>query len=61
MDDNPARQDGRGRRARQGRGVGRALGIEGVDWARASGYRGIQFNSVVETNLAAVLLRQSLG
>jgi GNAT superfamily N-acetyltransferase len=44
-----------------GRGVGRALGQHVVDWARAAGYRGIQFNAVVETNTAAVRLWQSLG
>lgn len=45
----------------QARGVGRALGRYVVDWARAAGYRGIQFNAVVETNTAAVHLWQSLG
>jgi len=45
----------------QGRGVGRALGEHVVAWARAAGYRGIQFNAVVETNTAAVRLWQSLG
>ena len=44
-----------------GRGVGRALGEHVVSWARAGGYRGIQFNAVVETNTAAVRLWQSLG
>lgn len=45
----------------QGRGVGRALGEYVIDWARAAGYRGIQFNAVVETNTAAVHLWQELG
>lgn len=45
----------------QGRGVGRALGEDLLDWARAAGYRSIQFNAVVETNSAAVHLWQSLG
>ena len=45
----------------QGRGVGRALGHHVVEWARGAGYRGIQFNAVVETNEAAVRLWQSLG
>jgi GNAT superfamily N-acetyltransferase len=45
----------------QGRGVGRALGRYVVDWARAGGYRGIQFNAVVETNRPAVHLWQALG
>jgi L-amino acid N-acyltransferase YncA len=43
------------------RGVGRALGRYVVDWARSKGYRGIQFNAVVETNKAAVALWQELG
>jgi GNAT superfamily N-acetyltransferase len=47
--------------ARQGRGIGRALGEYVVDWARAAGYRGIQFNAVVETNGPAVRLWRSLG
>jgi GNAT superfamily N-acetyltransferase len=47
--------------AHQGRGVGRALGSYAVGWARAAGYRGMQFNAVVETNTAAVRLWQALG
>lgn len=47
--------------AAQGRGIGRALGEEAVRWARDQGYRGMQFNAVVETNAAAVRLWQSLG
>jgi GNAT superfamily N-acetyltransferase len=45
----------------EGQGIGRALGMYVLDWARSAGYRGIQFNAVVETNLAAVHLWQSLG
>jgi GNAT superfamily N-acetyltransferase len=45
----------------QTRGVGRALGEHVVSWAREAGYRGIQFNAVVETNEAAVRLWQALG
>ncbi|SDX76554.1 Ribosomal protein S18 acetylase RimI [Amycolatopsis xylanica] len=45
----------------RGRGIGRALGAHVVDWARSAGYRSIQFNAVVETNLAAVALWRSLG
>jgi L-amino acid N-acyltransferase YncA len=44
-----------------GRGVGRALGEHVVEWARAAGYRSMQFNAVVETNEAAVRLWRSLG
>ena len=45
----------------RGRGVGRALAEYVVQWHRDKGYRGIQFNAVVETNEAAVRLWQSLG
>lgn len=47
--------------AARGRGVGRALGEEVIRWARAAGFRSIQFNAVVETNAPAVKLWQSLG
>ncbi|GAA4968877.1 GNAT family N-acetyltransferase [Yinghuangia aomiensis] len=47
--------------AAQGRGVGRALCEYVLDWARAEGYRAIQFNAVVETNTRAVKLYGSLG
>ncbi|MFI5606327.1 GNAT family N-acetyltransferase [Amycolatopsis sp. NPDC051903] len=47
--------------ARSGRGVGRALGAHVLEWARATGYRAMQFNSVVETNTHAVALWKSLG
>src|SRR3978361_992034 len=46
---------------RSGRGTGRALGEHMVAWARAQGFRGVQFNAVVETNTAAVRLWRSLG
>ena len=45
----------------QGRGVGRALGRYAVDWARSTGYHGMQFNAVVQTNTAAVALWRSFG
>ena len=45
----------------RGRGVGRRLGEWVVAWHREQGYRGIQFNAVVETNTAAVALWHSLG
>jgi L-amino acid N-acyltransferase YncA len=44
-----------------GRGVGRALGEYVIEWARASGFRAIQFNAVVETNTPAVGLWRALG
>jgi L-amino acid N-acyltransferase YncA len=43
------------------RGVGRALGEHALEWARAEGYRAMQFNAVVETNTGAVALWRSLG
>lgn len=45
----------------RGRGVGRALGEYAVEWCREQGFRGIQFNAVVEANDAAVRLWTSLG
>jgi L-amino acid N-acyltransferase YncA len=42
-------------------GVGRALGQHMLDWAKEKRYRGVQFNAVVETNVAAVRLWQSIG
>jgi L-amino acid N-acyltransferase YncA len=47
--------------AHHGQGTGRRLGEHVVAWARASGYRAIQFNAVVETNHAAVHLWEELG
>ncbi len=47
--------------AARGKGVGRQLGEHVVEWARAEGYRSIQFNAVVETNTSAVKLWQDLG
>jgi ribosomal protein S18 acetylase RimI-like enzyme len=41
--------------------VGRALAEHVVAWHREQGFRGIQFNAVVETNTAAVRLWRSLG
>ena len=47
--------------AAAGRGAGRALAERVLRLARAEGYRGMQFNAVVETNTAAVALWRSLG
>ena len=44
-----------------GRGVGRALGTDMLAWARAQGFRSVQFNAVVSTNTRAVGLWKSLG
>jgi L-amino acid N-acyltransferase YncA len=43
------------------RGVGRALAVRALDWAKQAGFRSMQFNAVVETNTAAVALWRSLG
>ena len=45
----------------RGRGVGRRLAEYVVQWHREQGFRGIQFNAVVDTNTSAVHLWQSLG
>jgi GNAT superfamily N-acetyltransferase len=47
--------------ARSGRGVGRALVEYSLQWAREAGFRAIQFNAVVETNVYAVRLYENLG
>ncbi|WP_326568383.1 GNAT family N-acetyltransferase [Amycolatopsis rhabdoformis] len=47
--------------ASAGQGAGRALGTHMLSWARTEGYRGVQFNAVVETNTRAVALWKSLG
>jgi L-amino acid N-acyltransferase YncA len=47
--------------AARGQGVGRALGQWVLSWAREQGYAAMQFNAVVETNLAAVALWHDLG
>ena len=47
--------------AAQGQGTGRALAEEALRWATAQGFVGMQFNAVVETNMAAVALWQQLG
>lgn len=45
----------------RGRGVGRLLGEWVLTWAREQGYAAMQFNAVVETNVAAVALWKDLG
>lgn len=47
--------------SRSGRGAGRALGDRVLELAREDGYRGMQFNAVVETNTRAVALWRALG
>jgi ribosomal protein S18 acetylase RimI-like enzyme len=41
--------------------VGRVLGEQVLEQARNDGFRGMQFNAVVETNTRAVALWRSLG
>jgi GNAT superfamily N-acetyltransferase len=45
---------------RWGQGVGRALTEDMIAWAREQGFRGIQFNAVVEGNERAERLYRSL-
>jgi L-amino acid N-acyltransferase YncA len=45
----------------RGLGIGRLMGEHCLDGARRLGYRAMQFNFVVSTNLAAVTLWQRLG
>jgi len=45
----------------RGRGVGSALCLHALAWAREQGFAGMQFNAVVESNHAAKALYQRLG
>ena len=45
----------------RGRGVGRALVVDSLRWARACGFRGMQFNAVAQTNTYALRLYETLG
>ena len=44
-----------------GRGIARWMGLHSLETARARGYRAMQFNFVVSTNVRAVRLWESLG
>ena len=44
-----------------GRGIGRAMCLHSLEHAKAQGYRAMQFNFVVSTNVRAVRLWESLG
>lgn len=48
-------------RQARGKGVGEILGRHCINEATRQGFKGIQFNFVVSTNLAAVKLWQKLG
>jgi GNAT superfamily N-acetyltransferase len=45
----------------RGKGVGRALCEEGLNWAKRQGYRAMQFNAVAASNTRAIALYESLG
>lgn len=47
--------------ASTGLGVGRALAEHVIEFARSAGYRAMQFNAVVATNVAAIALWKKLG
>jgi ribosomal protein S18 acetylase RimI-like enzyme len=47
--------------AARGRGIARALCAHSIEFCRAEGFRGIQFNFVVSSNEPAVHLWQSFG
>ena len=47
--------------ARRGQGVGRALVIDSLQWAQNSGFRGVQFPAVAQTNAHAIGLYEQLG
>ena len=47
--------------AATGRGVARAMGLHSIAHAKARGFRAMQFNFVVSSNVRAVGLWQSLG
>ena len=47
--------------AHWGKGAGRALCQEALDWAKRQGFRGMQFNAVAATNTRAIALYESLG
>lgn len=47
--------------ASSGRGIARAMCLHSTEHARELGYRGMQFNFVVSSNVRAVALWQSLG
>ena len=47
--------------AATGRGIARAMGLHSFDHARAAGFRAMQYNFVIATNVRAVRLWLSLG
>jgi GNAT superfamily N-acetyltransferase len=47
--------------AHWGKGVGRALCEDSLEWARDQGFRAMQFNAVAESNARAIALYRSVG
>lgn len=47
--------------AHQNKGIGRLMGQDAIQRAKAQGFQAMQFNRVVSTNTQAVALWQSLG
>jgi ribosomal protein S18 acetylase RimI-like enzyme len=47
--------------AARGQGVGTALCMFALDWARQRGYAGMQFNAVADSNRRAIDLYERLG
>ena len=45
----------------RGRGVGGALCRDALDWAKARGFAGMQFNAVADSNRGAIRLYERLG
>jgi L-amino acid N-acyltransferase YncA len=45
----------------RGKGIGRALVVDSLEWAREAGYAAMQFNAVVTENIGAVRLYEDLG
>ena len=45
----------------RGKGIGRALIEDSLQWARGAGFRAMQFNAVTETNTPAIRLYERVG
>lgn len=45
----------------RGSGIGKAMGLHSIDYARSLDYRAMQFNLVVSTNLAAIKAWEHAG
>ncbi|WP_037307256.1 GNAT family N-acetyltransferase [Amycolatopsis orientalis] len=45
----------------RGKGVGSALCAHALEWARAQGFAGMQFNAVTEANAAGIRVYERLG